>query len=169
MPPDTYRRTLEYVQQCQQLAARGGTAGFQDTASVTSIPPAEAVQQVEPVAEPPAANYQSATVPAVPQQGMVLSPGCNKVTSTTDRADVPTKPDVLVPDKEDKNRGPSKTPSGKRVVKKGDSPGRPVLVERSNRTHPHSPLLCTNNMVINDMSATLTSLMQETKCLQLLH
>ncbi|XP_064471107.1 zinc finger protein GLI3-like [Ornithodoros turicata] len=169
MPPDTYRRTLEYVQQCQQLAASGGVPCLKDSASVSSIPSVEAVQQVEPTAEVPPMNFQSTSTAAAPQQSMVLSPGCNKVTSTTDRADVHPRSDVLVPDKEDKSGGPSNSPLGKLAVKKSDSPGRPTPVERSSRTHPHSPLLCTNNMVINDMSATLTSLMQETKCLQLLH
>ncbi|XP_077562638.1 transcriptional activator cubitus interruptus isoform X2 [Haemaphysalis longicornis] len=189
MPPDTYRRTLEYVQQCQQLAATEGIEGppVPDLShgSTQAAPPA-VVQPV--VAQPPAMPPPSITnvqagaslqqPPEGPAQlGMVLSPGCNKVTSTTDKSEASQC--LLVeglPTQQQQQAGtencgavlsPKASPN-KATGQKNPMNSARALSARESRPHPHSPLLCTSNMVINDMSATLSSLMQETKCLQLL-
>ncbi|KAL1485670.1 hypothetical protein MTO96_031792 [Rhipicephalus appendiculatus] len=59
MPPDTYRRTLEYVQQCQQLAATNAIEGpgVQDFSQVpvqpaAAVPQPQAVQPAIPAAQP---------------------------------------------------------------------------------------------------------------------
>ncbi|XP_037572825.1 uncharacterized protein LOC119455491 isoform X1 [Dermacentor silvarum] len=189
MPPDTYRRTLEYVQQCQQLAATNAIEGpgVQEFPPVP-VQPAAAVSQPQPVqpavpAAQPVGGVQASAVlqpsdtPA--QAGMVLSPGCNKVTSTTDKSEVQQCQLVEGLHQQQQQTQPSATencntvPSPKVSPNKATAQKNPVnparaLSARENRPHPHSPLLCTSNMVINDMSATLSSLMQETKCLHLL-
>lgn len=191
MPPDTYRRTLEYVQQCQQLAATNAIdgPGVQDFPQVpvqpaAAVPQPQAVQPAIPAAQPVGgvqanAMLQPSDTPA--QAGMVLSPGCNKVTSTTDKSEAQQCHLVegLQQHQQQQTQQSSTTencstvPSPKVSPNKAAAQKNPVnsaraLSARENRPHPHSPLLCTSNMVINDMSATLSSLMQETKCLQLL-
>ncbi|KAH6929985.1 hypothetical protein HPB50_007925 [Hyalomma asiaticum] len=188
MPPDTYRRTLEYVQQCQQLAATNAIEGpgvqdfpqVQPAAAVSHPPPAQpAIPASQPVARVQAsATLQQSDTPA--QAPMVLSPGCNKVTSTTDKSEVQSchlvegvqqhqQQQTQQSTTENCSTVPSpKVSPSKAAVQKNPVNSARALSARENRLHPHSPLLCTSNMVINDMSATLSSLMQETKCLQLL-
>lgn len=187
MPPDTYRRTLEYVQQCQQLAATNAIEGpgVQDFPQVPVQPAAavsqpQAVQPAIPAGQPVGGAQASAVLQPLDTPapaGMVLSPGCNKVTSTTDKSEVQQCQLVegLQPHQQQSSttENCSTVPSPKVSPNKGAVQKNPVnsvraLSARENRPHPHSPLLCTSNMVINDMSATLSSLMQETKCLQLL-
>ncbi|CAN8014834.1 unnamed protein product [Ixodes persulcatus] len=164
MPPDTYRRTLEYVQQCQQLVAvnNAGTTN-QDPQGIAPQATAEPIVPPEPTQVPSQVLLQPPISGAPAQAGMVLSPGCNKVTSTTDKSEAAqSRVDGLKAAQD--NSGSPKNPSSKGSGKKPAA----SAVTKESKPHPHSPLLCTNNMVINDMSATLTSLMQETKCLQLL-
>lgn len=169
MPPDTYKRTLEYVQQCQQLVNNIGPPG-QDTQAVHHPlqSSGEMIVPMEPAPVMPSVSLQPSVTSASAQAGMVLSPGCNKVTSTTDKSDMSqSRVDGIDSLKDRQCAGPPKSPPNKSPGKKPAVLARTVSAKEC-RPHPHSPLLCTNNMVINDMSATLTSLMQETKCLQLL-
>ncbi|XP_076305155.1 uncharacterized protein LOC143222470 isoform X1 [Tachypleus tridentatus] len=130
MHSDAYQRTLEYVQQCQQMAfSNEQCAGHANS------------------------NY---LVPANESscQKMELSP---RVTSTTDQQDghLPAVKSLK------ENDYLTCTPS---PALAGQCSQTPSCVD----SKPQTPFFATTNMVINDMSTSLTSLMEETRYLRMI-
>lgn len=141
MQPEAYQRTLEYVQQCQQIASNKTNSRSTPRNGPTLQSGLDPWQQVE------------------------LSP---KVTSTTDRQETKLSKENAP----DKNKSCSSIPNTniKHTVNNSNytQPGENSLTVDYANDKSHSPLLSTSNMIINDMSSTLNSLMEETRYLRMM-
>ncbi|XP_022243540.1 transcriptional activator cubitus interruptus-like [Limulus polyphemus] len=136
MHSDAYQRTLEYVQQCQQMTSSNEQC-------VDNVNNSYLIPVIQSVSESSC-------------QKIELSP---RVSSTTDCQDGQLLQTRSLNKKADYSS--CTTSQASEVSQCSQTPS-------CLNSKPHTPFFTTNNMVINDMSSSLTSLMEETCYLRLM-
>lgn len=149
MRNESYQRTLEYVQQCQQICSDGTT---------------KTVLANQGMAKKPSMRRTSVSIE--------MSPGCKEVTSTTDNCSaglVMTNPALALSPGNVLNLPVA---ANCRSDEHDSCLNTPCI--ESLKSAAQTPVLPTddmvmNNMVINNMSSSLATFAEETKYLQMIH
>uniref|UniRef100_T1IJ59 C2H2-type domain-containing protein n=1 Tax=Strigamia maritima TaxID=126957 RepID=T1IJ59_STRMM len=144
MRPDTYQRTLEYVQQCQK------------NWSVLSPPSSNISSKASVVSRNSELTDNSGSRSVMSE----MSPRCDRVTSTTDTTELSSA--------SAKESEESVAVDMKHLFLNTNQPKHSTLSVECKEDKNNGFVAETCNMVINDMNSTLTSLIEETRFLQMM-